>query len=110
VNVSRFTFRADGRYSYLYSMRQSTRGRLVDSTTVEEGTVRFQNNGTFVMIPEQGRFHGNTGDGLVNRSMDEAELGTRTFHWSWRAEAGRKRLYLGPTEKSAAAFTPTGAV
>jgi hypothetical protein len=110
IASSQFTFRSNGHYSYTYTVRQSMRGRVVDSTTIEEGSVVFENNGTFVMFPEQGRYHGNTGDGLVNRSMDQAELGTRTFYWSWRTEDGRKRLFLGPTEKSAAAFTLAGAV
>jgi hypothetical protein len=108
VESSRFTFRPDGRYPYQYVVRKNDRGRAVESTTFEEGTVSFRKDGTFVMFPEQGNYRGNTGNGNVNRNMDEAELGRRTFHWEWRGENGRRRLYLGPDETSAAVYRMLG--
>ncbi|MES2461146.1 MAG: hypothetical protein V4671_11245 [Armatimonadota bacterium] len=106
VTFSRFNFRPDGRYSFVYSVRQQFHGKSIESVTTEEGTAAFYDNGTFVMHPTEGHFQGNTEGGFVSRPMETVELGERTLYWGWREENDNRSLYLGPSKKSAALYTP----
>jgi hypothetical protein len=103
---ARFTFTKDGRYKSFFYVRQRTYSLVTEATTTEEGTVSFNDDGTFTMRPERGHYKGSTGSRLIDRPMTAAERKPKVYHWEWRGEGGKRQLHIGPDEKSMSLFKP----
>lgn len=103
----RFTFTKDGRYRFFFFIHQRTYSLVTESTTRSEGTVTFNDDGTFTMHTTKGHYNGSTGSRIIDRDMTaEERQKNSTYYWEWRTENGKRQLYLGPSKSSMSLFKP----
>lgn len=100
---AKFTFLPNGRYKMFFFVRQRTYNLVSQATTTEEGKVTF-GKGTFVLNPTRGHYKGYTGSRVIDRPMSLSDLKSKTYHWEWRIENGKRQLYMGPTQQSMSPF------
>jgi hypothetical protein len=101
---AKFTFTKDGHYTKFFFISQRTYSLVTESTTTEEGTVTFNDDGTFLVKPAKGYYKGNTGSRIIDRPMTDAERKPITWYWEWRTVDGKKQLYIGPGKASLSPF------
>jgi hypothetical protein len=101
---AKFTFSKDGRYTKFFYIHQRTYSLVTESTTTEEGTVNFNDDGTFLVKPVKGYYKGHTGSRLIDRPMTDAERKPTTWFYEWRTVNGKRQLYIGPAKGSLSPF------
>jgi hypothetical protein len=103
---ARFTFLPNGRFKYFFYIRQRTYSLVSEAATTQEGTVTFNQDGTFTMRTTKGHYKGNTGSRIIDRDMTAAELKKpQVYHYEWReGDGGKKQLYIGPSANSLSPF------
>jgi hypothetical protein len=101
---AKFTFTKDGRYTKFFYVTQRTYSLVTESTTTEEGTVTFNDDGTFLVKPAKGHYKGHTGSRIIDRPMTDSERKPTTWYWEWRTVDGKRQLYIGPGKSSMSQF------
>lgn len=101
---AKFTFTRDGHYTKFFYIHQRTYSLVTESTTTEEGTVMFNDDGTFVVKPAKGYYKGHTGSRIIDRPMTDTERKPTTWYYEWRTTNGKRQLYIGPTKASLSLF------
>jgi len=99
---TRFDFTKDGRYKFMFYVRQRTYNLVTESTTTSEGTVKFNGDGTFTLYPEKGHYKGHTGSKPLDRPMTAAERKPSHYAYEWRTEDGKRSLYVSPGKERSA--------
>lgn len=101
---AKFTFTKDGRYKKFFYIQQRTYDMVTQSTTTEDGTATFYDNGTVLLTPVSGHYLGNIGSKIIDRDMTATERKPTTWSWEWRTENGKQKLYIGPGPSSLKPF------
>jgi hypothetical protein len=103
---AKFTFLPNGRFKYFFFIRQQTYSLVTQSATTQEGTVKFNGDGTFTMHTEKGHYNGFTGSRIIDRDMTEAERSKpQVYQYEWRTDDScNRQLYIGPTKNSLSHF------
>jgi hypothetical protein len=93
-----FTFLKNGRYKFfMFFKARPTAGLSSQATTTEEGTITFNNDGTFVTHPEKGWYKGITvGGNIIDRPMGASERKSATYRWKWGTFNGKRVLMIHP--------------
>jgi hypothetical protein len=102
----RMSFGKDGRYTFFFYIRQRTYNLVTAATTTHEGTVTFNDDNTFILRPVRGHYKGSTGSRIIDRDMTEEERKPTVYHWEWRTEDGKRKLYMGPGAAGMSLFKP----